>query len=402
MSSNANNEVQILRYATESSFDAYLWQTVERKATFINQFMNGSLDADEVDEVESAEMTNMAAIKAVTSGNPLLLEHAEIQADAATLRRLETAHGRDQSHRQHQVVAKTNLIDRYITEVIPRLEAAVAARTDTTGTAFVATIDGQAIPDRRDAAEQVRAALNHGVVGLNQCSRPLLQMRDVARVGGHVIDATGRAGRLGQEATVDLFLRDAPERATVITAATLREDGIGVMTRMENLVSGLDRSLAAAHDAVATAHSERDEARSHLGEPFPRAADLARGQQQLKSVQSRLEAQPPRTRQRRTRRTNATGPVTTTVGKPQSGDSTGNTPSVGVADPVQQALQSRVNTDGLRRVREALEQQRQSTETAAGRAMAIGATPLTGDPTTAAQRSTEPIRNSCRTNIRLM
>ena len=35
---------QIYRYVTEGSFDAYSWQTVERKARFINQVMRGRLD----------------------------------------------------------------------------------------------------------------------------------------------------------------------------------------------------------------------------------------------------------------------------------------------------------------------------------------------------------------------
>ena len=38
---NTNAEVQIYRYVTEDSFDAYLWQTLETKARFIAQVMTG-------------------------------------------------------------------------------------------------------------------------------------------------------------------------------------------------------------------------------------------------------------------------------------------------------------------------------------------------------------------------
>jgi hypothetical protein len=34
---NQNPEIYIIRYATQGSFDTYSWQTVERKARFINQ-----------------------------------------------------------------------------------------------------------------------------------------------------------------------------------------------------------------------------------------------------------------------------------------------------------------------------------------------------------------------------
>jgi hypothetical protein len=39
--SNLNGEVRIFRCVTESSFDAYMWQTLETKARFIQQVMNG-------------------------------------------------------------------------------------------------------------------------------------------------------------------------------------------------------------------------------------------------------------------------------------------------------------------------------------------------------------------------
>ena len=41
----------ILRYVTEGSFDAYIWQTVERKARFIAQIMGGSLDVREIEDI---------------------------------------------------------------------------------------------------------------------------------------------------------------------------------------------------------------------------------------------------------------------------------------------------------------------------------------------------------------
>jgi len=39
---NLNEEVRIYRYVTEGSFDAYIWQTLETKARFIAQVMQGT------------------------------------------------------------------------------------------------------------------------------------------------------------------------------------------------------------------------------------------------------------------------------------------------------------------------------------------------------------------------
>lgn len=38
---NLNPQVEIYRYVTEGSFDAYMWQTLETKARFIQQVMSG-------------------------------------------------------------------------------------------------------------------------------------------------------------------------------------------------------------------------------------------------------------------------------------------------------------------------------------------------------------------------
>ncbi|MGI8678750.1 MAG: helicase-related protein, partial [Jatrophihabitans sp.] len=48
---NLNPEVEVIRYVSEGSFDAYLWQTVERKARFIGQVMRGRLDVREIEDI---------------------------------------------------------------------------------------------------------------------------------------------------------------------------------------------------------------------------------------------------------------------------------------------------------------------------------------------------------------
>ena len=70
---NLNDEVQILRYVTEQSFDGYMWQTVERKARFIAQVMRGRLDVREIEDIGDAALS-YNEVKALAAGNPLLME----------------------------------------------------------------------------------------------------------------------------------------------------------------------------------------------------------------------------------------------------------------------------------------------------------------------------------------
>lgn len=67
---NKNSTVQIFRYVTEGSFDAYMWQTLETKAKFIAQVMSGDMTIRRLEDLDSAALT-YAEVKAIASGNPL-------------------------------------------------------------------------------------------------------------------------------------------------------------------------------------------------------------------------------------------------------------------------------------------------------------------------------------------
>jgi hypothetical protein len=70
---NDNPSVDIYRYVTEGSFDAYMWQTLETKARFIQQVMNGSVTVRQAEDLEGGALT-YAEIKAIASGNPAVME----------------------------------------------------------------------------------------------------------------------------------------------------------------------------------------------------------------------------------------------------------------------------------------------------------------------------------------
>ena len=91
---NQNSEVEILRYVVEESFDTFSWQTVERKARFIDQILNGSADMREVDDVSDSTFS-YAEVKAIATGNPMHIELAKMDAEVGRLGRLERRWSRD-------------------------------------------------------------------------------------------------------------------------------------------------------------------------------------------------------------------------------------------------------------------------------------------------------------------
>ena len=90
---NLNASVEIFRYVTEKSFDSFMWQTLERKARFIGQVLGGRTTGRDVDDIGDATLS-YAEIKALATGNPLLLELAEANAEVTRLRQLAAGHTR--------------------------------------------------------------------------------------------------------------------------------------------------------------------------------------------------------------------------------------------------------------------------------------------------------------------
>jgi N12 class adenine-specific DNA methylase len=81
---NECEDVEIFRYVTERSFDSYSWQTLETKARFIAQVMSGDQGIRSLEDVELAALS-YAEVKALASGNPLVIEKAGVDAEVAKL-----------------------------------------------------------------------------------------------------------------------------------------------------------------------------------------------------------------------------------------------------------------------------------------------------------------------------
>src|SRR5436305_9384610 len=88
---NENEEVEIYRYVTEGSFDAYMWQTLETKQRFIQQVMSGGTSVREAEDLENGALS-FAEMKAIASGNPAVMEKIRIDTEVRKLDMLRAAH----------------------------------------------------------------------------------------------------------------------------------------------------------------------------------------------------------------------------------------------------------------------------------------------------------------------
>ena len=88
---NENKRVQIFRYATEGSFDAYSWQLIENKQRYISQIMTSKTPARSCEDLDEATLT-YAEVKALCAGNPLIKEKMDLNNEVARLSTLRSAH----------------------------------------------------------------------------------------------------------------------------------------------------------------------------------------------------------------------------------------------------------------------------------------------------------------------
>ena len=88
---NQNEEVEVFRYVTENTFDAYLYQLVENKQKFISQIMTSKSPVRAAADVDETALS-YAELKALATGNPLIKERMDLEVEVSRLKVLKSNH----------------------------------------------------------------------------------------------------------------------------------------------------------------------------------------------------------------------------------------------------------------------------------------------------------------------
>ncbi len=252
---NSNAEVQIYRYVTEASFDAYMWQTLETKAKFISQVMTGESDLRHIEDVDGTALT-YAEVKAIASGNPLVIEKAKVDTEVGRLTRLESQHTETQFKLRQRI--------RYLSEDLPRLEIRLEAvrrdlaiRQDTRGDLFAIEIEGQTIRDRGVAGELIN--------------------RRAERVRGTRVDLP--IGRFAgfKLSVADNFMR-GPEvvlKGAATHVANRSDSALGTIRSVEHVIQNLAEAAANLEQQINDTRKRISDTTAQSGQHFEYAEKLA-------------------------------------------------------------------------------------------------------------------------------
>ncbi|OYO19912.1 helicase [Enemella dayhoffiae] len=279
---NQNDPVEIIRYATEGSFDAYMYQTVARKARFIDQVMAGEINGRrEIEDIATDETLTLEQMQMAIANNPLLQEATEVRADLARLRRQETAH----RQAQRNLTTQIPMLERYIDQLqaqLPAMATTCAKITPTAGEAFQLRLGHHRYPDRADARDAL----------INTLREPTYR-RPPLHLGGVEWQITTRAPRHAKNhfEREHVLTAPTPIPEVIVSQDDIDQASTGIITRMENALRKAPEREADARAKLHALSSELDQAHSRHGRPFPHADALAALTTRLEDLDKALQAE---------------------------------------------------------------------------------------------------------------
>ncbi len=269
---NRNPEVSIYRYATDGTFDSYLWQTVENKQRFISQIMTSKSPVRVCEDVDEAALS-FAEIKALCAGNPLIKEKMQLDIDVAQLRLLKSEH-QSQQYRLEDNVAK------YYPEAIEKHKGFLAGFQ-----ADLETLSAHPLPDEGFVGMIVKGDTltdkdNAGAAILEACKE--LKTGDSMEIGSY----RGFTMHL----TFDSWKNEMQLRlkGAMTHEVVLGTDARGNLIRMENALAVIPNRQRTTQEQLTNYCVQLEAAKAEIGKPFPQEAELTEKSARLALLDAEL------------------------------------------------------------------------------------------------------------------
>ena len=265
---NENEEVEIFRYVTEGTFDAYLYQLVENKQKFIAQIMTSKAPVRVADDVDETALS-YSEIKALATGNPLIIEKCNLDMEVARLNMLKASH-------LNQVYALEELVHRKYPAEITRLTERIAGY------------------EKDVELAKAHPKAQEGFCGMEVEGKHYVEKEDAGKA---IIDVctkmTGSdAVLLGQYRGFSMVLAyDGMSneyritlKGTLSHTVTLGADVFGNITRLDNVLENLAGNLDAERAKLEEVKVQLENARTELATPFAREEELTEKTARLKEL----------------------------------------------------------------------------------------------------------------------
>ena len=269
---NQNKQVYVYNYVTESTFDAYLYQTLENKQKFISQIMTSKSPMRSCDDIDEQALS-YAEIKALCAGDPRIREKMDLDVQVAKLKVLR-GDFQNQKYRLEDKLLKT------FPEEIQKQKARIAALKNDSEIATIhpqdkenfcgMTIKGMVYDDKKAAGERLLLA------------RQEMSNADMMLLG------TYRGFELNIR--FDSFKNEhqAVLRAELSYPVSLGDDARGNITRLDNAIDNFADRIADAENALQNLEQQKQAAEVEVAKPFAQEEELAEKSARLAELNALL------------------------------------------------------------------------------------------------------------------
>lgn len=255
---NENKEVNIYRYVTENTFDAYLWQTIENKQKFISQIMTSKTPVRVAEDVDESSL-NYAEIKALATGDPKIKEKMDLDNEVTKLKMLE-ANFKSNRYRLEDKVAKNypeeiartekliEAVKKDISEVEPKAEGEEKFTS--------ITIGGVKILDKKVAGEKLLEAIK--TVKINESK------------------IIGKYRNMDLEVSYNFFTNshNFSLNGAAKHSGELGTSADGNITRLDNALEKMPEKLNRLEEKLISTKEQLENAKEELKKPFEKADEL--------------------------------------------------------------------------------------------------------------------------------
>lgn len=274
---NENKQVQIFRYVTKGTFDAYSYQTLENKQKFISQIMTSKTPARKCEDVDQQALT-YSEIKALCTGDERIKEKLMLENEVKELRVLAAEH-RNTVFEMEDKIARFPEQEQKLTAILADLhtdrEALRKLPIDPERKlpVFKITIGETEYTDRKEAAK----ALEDAVLAIKYADTPV----KVGSFQGFDLSVTVNSNMMG--GGMSACLQGAASHTTKLIESFAHN-----LNRLEAALYNIDGRIERTQDNLAKLRLDHAEAQKIVAEPFPQQEELDTKEQRLKVVTDEL------------------------------------------------------------------------------------------------------------------
>lgn len=266
---NQNKQVHIYTYVTEKTFDAYLFQMLERKQGFISQIMTSKTPDRTADDIDETALS-YGEIKALATGNKYILEKTQLDSEVAKLKIVRQSY-QSQIYDLEDKIARSypNQI-KEIQEKIDALEADVKQLEDNTipnedGFSKM-TLKGIEYTDKEQAGKAI----------LEVCkSKSNPDIEDIGEYRGFKLE-------LGFNSVEKKFTMTMKNKYSY--SIFLGSDTFGNITRINNALEAIKDKIPDAKLRIEDIEKQLETAKIEVQKPFPKEEELKEKMKKLEEL----------------------------------------------------------------------------------------------------------------------